>query len=240
MPLLSLKRVPEPELMDDDSEVEAYASAAAAQYLEAIDRSFVDHIARLIHGAGLEAGRVLDLGCGPGQILIMMKQRWPNLHITGLDAGPAMIDKARADTSAAGLDITYEVLRLGPNGETKLPYNDAEFDIVTCNSVLHHLTNPINALDEMARVAKPEGAILIRDLARPAFLFPYPLHVRIFGRHYEGEMRRLYEASVAAAYTPPELNQMLRNSRLNNDRTRVFMRGITHTGIERPARRPAS
>ena len=240
MPLLSLKRVPEPELMDDDSEVEAYASAAAAQYLEAIDRSFVDHIARLIHGAGLEAGRVLDLGCGPGQILIMMKQRWPNLHITGLDAGPAMIDKARADASAAGLDITYEVLRLGPNGETKLPYNDAEFDIVTCNSVLHHLTNPINALDEMARVAKPEGAVLIRDLARPAFLFPYPFHVRIFGRHYEGEMRRLYEASVAAAYTPPELNQMLRKSRLNDNRTRVFMRGITHTGIERPARRPAS
>ena len=234
MPLLSLKRVPEPELMDDDSEVEAYASAAAAQYLEAIDRSFVDHIAKLIQGAGIESGRVLDLGCGPGQILIMMKQRWPNMQITGLDAGPAMIDKARADAAAAGLDITYEVLRLGPNGETKLPY-DAEFDIVTCNSVLHHLTDPINSLDEMARVAKPEGAILIRDLARPAFLFPYPLHVRIFGRHYEGEMRRLYEASVAAAYTPPELNQMLRNSRLNNDRTRVFMRGITHTGIERPA-----
>ncbi len=235
MPLLSLKRVPEPELMDDDSEVEAYASAAAAQYLEAIDRSFVDHIARLIQGAGLESARVLDLGCGPGQILIMMKQRWPNMQITGLDAGPAMIDKARADAAAAGLDITYEVLRLGPNGETRLPYDDAEFDIVTCNSVIHHLTDPINALDEMARVARPEGAILIRDLARPAFLFPYPLHVRIFGRHYEGEMRRLYEASVAAAYTPPELNQMLRNSRLNDTRTRVFMRGITHTGIERPA-----
>jgi hypothetical protein len=48
-------------------------------------------------------------------------------------------------------------------------------------------------------------------------------------------MRRLYEASVAAAYTPPELNQMLRKSRLNNGRSRVFMRGITHAGIERPA-----
>src|SRR5688572_3386429 len=238
MPLLSLRRVPEPELMDDDSEVEAYASAAAATYLEAIDRSFVDHIAKLIQGAGLESGRVLDLGCGPGQILIMMKQRWPGMQITGLDAGPAMIDKARADAAAAGLDITYEVLRLGPNGETRLPYDDAEFDIVTCNSVIHHLTDPTNALDEMARVTRPEGAILIRDLARPAFLFPYPLHVRIFGRHYEGEMRRLYEASVAAAYTPPELNQMLRNSHLNDDRTRVFMRGITHTGIERRALSP--
>jgi ubiquinone/menaquinone biosynthesis C-methylase UbiE len=120
-----------------------------------------------------------------------------------------------------------------------LPYGDAEFDIVTCNSVIHHLTDPLNALDEMARVARPEGAVLIRDLARPAFLFPYPLHVRIFGRHYEGEMRRLYEASVAAAYTPPELNAMLRQSRLNDGRSRVFMRGITHTGIERRAVRAA-
>jgi ubiquinone/menaquinone biosynthesis C-methylase UbiE len=235
MPLLSLKRVPEPELMDDDSEVEAYASAAAAAYLEAIDRSFVDHVAKLIEGAGLESGRVLDLGCGPGQILIMMKQRWPGMEIVGVDAGPAMIEKARSDAAAAGVDIAFEVLRLGPNGETRLPYGDAEFDIVTCNSVIHHLTDPVNALDEMARVAKPEGAVLIRDLARPAFLFPYPLHVRIFGRHYEGEMRRLYEASVAAAYTPPELSAMLRRSRLNDGRSRVLMRGITHVGIERRA-----
>jgi ubiquinone/menaquinone biosynthesis C-methylase UbiE len=233
--LLSLKRVPEPELMDDDSEVEAYASAAAQAYLEAIDRSFVGHIERLIAGAGLESGRVLDLGCGPGQILILMKKRWPGMRIVGLDAGPAMIEKARQDAAAAGVDITYEVLRIGPAGETKLPYGDGEFDIVTCNSVIHHLNDPVGAIDEMARVAKPDGAVLIRDLARPVFLLPYPLHVRVFGRHYEGEMRRLYEASVAAAYTPAEFGEMLRRSRLNDGRSKVFRRGITHAGIERAA-----
>ncbi|HEX5370562.1 MAG TPA: hypothetical protein VFY10_14200, partial [Dehalococcoidia bacterium] len=89
MKLFSLPRLPEPELMDDDSEVEAYASAAAQTYLEAIDRSFVDHVGRLIAPARALAGRarVLDLGCGPGQILILMKQRWPQMHIVGLDAG---------------------------------------------------------------------------------------------------------------------------------------------------------
>jgi hypothetical protein len=61
----------------------------------------------------------------------------------------------------------------------------------------------------------------------------YPLHVRIFGRHYSGEMRRLYEASVHAAYTPEELNAMLARSRLGDGRARVFRRGMTHTGIER-------
>lgn len=221
--------------MDDDSEVEAYASAAAQAYLEAIDRSFLDHVARLLPPHRLKDARVLDLGCGPGQILIMMKQRWPGMQITGLDAGPAMIEKARRDTAAAGLEIAYEVLRVGPSGQTRLPYKDGHFDLVTCNSVIHHLNDPVGALDEMVRVAKPDGAVLVRDLQRPRFLLPYALHVRVFGRHYEGEMRRLYEASVAAAYTPGEFRALLNQSKLKDGRTRVFARGLTHAGLERPA-----
>ena len=235
MPLLSFTRIPEPELMDDDSEVEAYAGAAAQAYLEAIDRSFLRHLEGLMPPPRIDTASVLDVGCGPGQILVMMKQRWPGLRITGIDAGPAMIDKARSDAAAAGLDITYEVLRVGPQGDARLPYDDATFDIVTCNSVIHHLTDPVGALDEIARVAKPDGAVLVRDLQRPKLMLPYALHVRVFGRHYEGEMRRLYEASVAAAYTPQEFGELLGRSKLDGGRARVFTHGMTHAGIERPA-----
>jgi ubiquinone/menaquinone biosynthesis C-methylase UbiE len=233
--LLSLKRVPEPELMDDDSEVEAYAGAAAQAYLEAIDRSFVQHVEGLISAPRIETARVLDVGCGPGQILVMMKQRWPGMQITGIDAGPAMIEKAREDATAAGVAITYEVLRVGPEGEARLPYDGASFDLVTCNSVIHHLADPVGALDEIARVVKPDGAVLVRDLQRPKLMLPYALHVRIFGRHYEGEMRRLYEASVAAAYTPKEFGELLARSKLASGRARVFTHGLTHAGIERAA-----
>jgi ubiquinone/menaquinone biosynthesis C-methylase UbiE len=235
MPLLSLKRVPEPELMDDDSEVEAYAGAAAQAYLEAIDRSFVSHIERLMSGPRLESARVLDVGCGPGQILVMMKQRWTGMQITGIDAGPAMIEKARKDAATAGVDITYEVHRVGPMGDARLPYEDAAFDLVTCNSTLHHLADPKGALDEIARVARTDGAVLIRDLQRPRLMLPYALHVRVFGRHYEGEMRRLYEASVAAAYSLKEFEELLTASKLGDGRARVFRHGMTHAGIERPA-----
>ncbi len=76
--------------------------------------------------------------------------------------------------------------------------------------------------------------MLIRDLMRPPAP-AYPFHVRLFGRHYSGEMRRLYEASVRAAYTFGELQSMLELSRLNDGRSRVFKRGLTHLGIERPA-----
>ena len=46
-------------------------------------------------------------------------------------------------------------------------FRDASFDLVLCNSVLHHLARPATLLAEIARVAKPAGAILVRDYAGP-------------------------------------------------------------------------
>ncbi|MGH9581233.1 MAG: hypothetical protein ACRD2R_09570, partial [Terriglobales bacterium] len=98
----------------------------------------------------------------------------------------------------------------------------------------------VPVLDEIARVAKPEGAVLVRDLRRPSSL-AYAWHVRWFGRHYSGPMRRLYEASVRAAYTPQELGAMLSRSRLREGGARVFRHRLTHAGIERCARpRPSA
>jgi ubiquinone/menaquinone biosynthesis C-methylase UbiE len=234
MSWLSMRRVPEPEIMDTDEEVDAYSTAAAQSYLESVDRTFVEHVARLIEPPERSYGRALDFGCGPGQIQIMMARRWPQMRFIGLDAGPNMIEQARQDAAAGGTETEFEVLRLGPQGEPHLPFPDAEFDLVTCNSVLHHLEDPGGTLNELARVAKPDGAVLVRDLARPPG-FAYPLHVRIFGRHYSGDMRRLFEASVRAAYTPSELKLLLRESALDDGRTRVFRRGLTHAGLERAA-----
>jgi 2-polyprenyl-3-methyl-5-hydroxy-6-metoxy-1,4-benzoquinol methylase len=234
--LFTLKRVPEPEIMDTDEEVDAYSSAAAQAYLEAIDRTFVDHLDRLIGPSGLlfRDVRVLDFGCGPGQIPIMLARRWPKMRIVGADAGANMIAQAKRDAATAGVDIDWQVVRLGPQGDDRLPYGDSDFDVVLCNSTLHHLDDPLGTLDELARVAKPTAAVLIRDLMRPPAP-AYALHVRLFGRHYSGEMRRLYEASVRAAYTAAELRAMLERSRLNDGRSRVFKRGLTHLGIERAA-----
>ena len=49
-----------------------------------------------------------------------------------------------------------------------LPFADASFDLVLCNSVLHHVKHPLRLFAEIARVASPGGAILLRDLRRPS------------------------------------------------------------------------
>ncbi len=220
--------------MDTSSEVEAYSSAAAQKYLHQLDAKFVAHVARLFpHGE--PSGNALDIGCGPGQIPIMMAKRWTGLRIVGVDAAASMIAEARRNAAAAGVAISFQIFQASVNESGRLPFGDHCFDLVTCNSVLHHLAEPIAVLNEIARVAKPEAAILIRDLRRPSALAARA-HIPWFGRHYSGEMRRLYEASVRAAYTPGELEKLLQRSNINRDDgqpSRVFRDGWTHIGIEK-------
>jgi ubiquinone/menaquinone biosynthesis C-methylase UbiE len=230
MSLLDLPRVPEPEVMDDSGEVEAYASAAAQKHLDAIDNTLIEHALRLVQGC--DHGRALDIGTGPGQIAIKLAKRLPRWKVTGVDRSQAMIVQARANLAAAnGADLSACVEFEVADGN-RLPFPDHSFQLVMCNSVLHHLAEPEKLLGEMARLTTADGAILLRDLRRPG-RFAYPLHVRWHGRNYSGEMLRLYRDSVHAAYTVPELERMLAASAISG--ARVFQHRSTHIGIERAA-----
>ena len=231
MGLFDLPRVPEPEVMDDSAEVEAYSSAAAQAHLDAIDNTLVDHAVRLV--AGRERGRALDIGTGPGQIVIKLARRLTRWKFVGVDRSANMIGQAVANLASAGGELAGRVEFQVADGNA-LPFPEASFDLVLCNSVLHHLAEPEKLLAEMARLAKPGGAILLRDLRRPG-RFAYPLHVRWHGRNYSGEMLRLFRESVRAAYTVPELQRLLDASPLRG--ARVFEHGSTHIGLERPVSR---
>src|SRR4051812_34063727 len=62
-------------------------------YADERGRPFVELVARV----GVEApGTVVDLGCGPGNLTALLRQRWPDAAIRGLDSSPEMIEKARA------------------------------------------------------------------------------------------------------------------------------------------------
>jgi len=110
----------------------------------------------------------------------------------------------------------------------RIPFADASFDVVFSNSVLHHLSNPTKAFEEMLRVIKPGGMVFVRDLRRPSRL-AYPWHVRWYGRHYSGTMKRLFEDSVRAAYTPDELAGLLDRSGMS--KARLFLHERTHMGF---------
>jgi ubiquinone/menaquinone biosynthesis C-methylase UbiE len=225
MSWLELERTPEPEVMSEEDEVSAYASAASQEHLEALDNTFVEQVRLLAPPEGELPRLLLDVGCGPGNIALKIAQRCRGLSVIGLDYSLNMVQAARRSASEAEIE-NRALFQQG--SATELPFAAGTFDIVISNSVLHHLADPLKVLQEMLRVAKPEGTILVRDLCRPSRL-AYPWHVRWYGRHYSGLMRKLFEDSVRAAYTPDELAGLL--GRCGMSSARIFVQKRSHMGF---------
>jgi ubiquinone/menaquinone biosynthesis C-methylase UbiE len=223
---LALPRIPEPEVMGEADAVEAYASAATQDYLDAVDDTLVEQVLCF----GPLKGWLLDLGTGPGCIPIKIAQRSPELRVVGLDRSWPMIQGARRAAAREKLDGRAFFMLADA---ARLSFRSAFFDVVISNSLLHHLPQPVVVFNEMARVAKPEGLVLLRDLRRPSRL-AFPFHIRWHGRHYSGMMGKLYRDSVRAAYTAQELAGLLRGSDLAGAHT--FRHRRTHLGFYRAGR----
>jgi len=106
--------------------------------------------------AGIQSGvNILDVGCGAGEFLV---------HARALGAEVAGVDPAagmRAIAEACGLDVRDA-------GAEALPWPDATFDVVTAINALQFADDTFDALDEMARVLKPGGRIVIANWAERA------------------------------------------------------------------------
>lgn len=102
---------------------------------------------------------VLDVACGPG-LLVCAFARFVR-YATGIDLTPAMLQQAQKLQQEQGLrNVSWE-----QGDVTQLPYPDAHFLIVSSRFVFHHLQDPLVVLKEMARVCKPEGRIVVADIA---------------------------------------------------------------------------
>jgi ubiquinone/menaquinone biosynthesis C-methylase UbiE len=107
------------------------------------------------------AGSILDIGTGPGWLLVKLHDQAPDGSLTGLDISPAMVAKARQNLAKAGLAGRIEV-RLG--AAQSLPFADSSFDAVVSTGSIHHWNDPAAGLNEVHRVLKPGGHALIYDI----------------------------------------------------------------------------
>ena len=106
--------------------------------------------------AGLD---VLDVGCGPGTVTVDLARRVAPGRVLGLDVSADPLGEARALAGREGVAVEFAV---GDTYALDLP--DASFDVVHAHQVLQHLTDPVAALREMARVCRPGGLIAVRDV----------------------------------------------------------------------------
>jgi ubiquinone/menaquinone biosynthesis C-methylase UbiE len=123
-----------------------------------------------VRAAVLQPGeKVLDVGCGPGTLAILMaKKVGDEGEAVGIDAALEMIDRARAKAKKEGSAARFE-----PAAIESLPFGDQSFDAVTSTYMLHHLPDDVQArgLAEARRVLKPGGRLVIVDFASESHSF---------------------------------------------------------------------
>jgi 2-polyprenyl-3-methyl-5-hydroxy-6-metoxy-1,4-benzoquinol methylase len=136
------------QLWGDKSNLETFR-AEADHVRDKLTVEIVDHIEKYIR----QDAKVVDIGCGVGDLLIEVSKRFPEVAVHGLDFSAKAVEGARS------------VL---PKGEFKqfviensLPYTPESFDLVFCTDVLEHLENPKLIASELVRICRPEGLVVI-------------------------------------------------------------------------------
>src|SRR5438105_7708845 len=118
--------------------------------------------------------RVLDLGCGLGNILIALAERIDFTHPpAGVDISPDLIRIGDREIAQAGLGGR---IRLQVAPATQLPFEDGAFDVVLTSHVLKHLDDQalLTSFHEVVRVLRPGGRLLLWEFEkspRSALLF---------------------------------------------------------------------
>ena len=203
-----MRRITEPELMDEAGQAAAYAGAD----FEAPHNHFIQLLKETVGGHLPGTGRAVDLGCGAADISIRFATAYPGYHIDAIDGAAAMLaeaQKALADLPAAGARaglsnrITLIKARLDASCLSQQAY-----DLIFSNSLLHHLHDPM-LLWDCIKNARGDPAVFIMDLMRP----DNDARVAALVREYAGSeaeiLQRDFKASLKAAFTPAEIRAQL-------------------------------
>jgi ubiquinone/menaquinone biosynthesis C-methylase UbiE len=203
-----MDRVPEPELMLDAHQAQAYAAAD----FEAPHARFLDLLQQRLPELPAN-GNALDLGCGPGDITLRFARAFSGWRLDALDGSPAMLELGRRAALAAGLAsrVRFHQVLLPAGSPPRQSY-----DLLLSNSLLHHLRQPSSLWCGLRRWAHPAARLFVMDLLRPAS----PARAQeLVDRHAAGEaeiLRSDFYASLLAAYRPAEVRQQLRESGLDH------------------------
>ena len=171
---------------------------------------------KLIDQARPQPGqRVLEIGCGTGNLTVRMARARPGVEVIGTDPDPLALARAEKKGSAARFERAYA---------QELPYPDASFDRVLSALMLHHLDEDTKAatLAEVARVLRPGGTFHLADFTG-----------EIHGMH--GLLARRMQKQGHIADGIPDLLSAagLKDAEVSVEQTRI-MGGVAYYRATRP------
>jgi trans-aconitate 2-methyltransferase len=144
------------------------------QFADERARPFVDLVAQV--GAA-EPGRVVDLGCGPGQLTASLAQRWPSAYVEGLDSSPEMIERAQEHASDR---VSFQI------GDLQAWRPAQPVDVIVSNATLQWVPDHRSLLPGLVGALAPGGWLAFQVPGN----FDAPSH------------QLLYELAERADYAP--------------------------------------
>ncbi len=178
--------------------------------------SFFNFIAKKIIEFGDNHGEVLDVGCGPGHLLIALGKRAPDLKLHGMDLSENMLDVARKNLDTRFPDRNVS-LRQGSMYE--MPYDESTFDLVVSSNIIHMSDDLMSMFDEMYRVMKPgaKGMTIGYRRDEPRWVWAF---THAHSRWLERNNKPLDGAGpvLEASYTAGEVSNLLRQSTVTDFR----------------------
>jgi len=216
-----MQRVLEPELMTDEQQALAYAKAD----FSTSNQWYVDH---LLADCPDQLGNILDIGCGPGDVMLRLAAARPSARITAIDGSSAMLELARHAVHSAGQQQRVTLLQGYVPG---LPLEERSFDAVLSKDLLHHLPDPMVLWSEARRLGRRGAAIYVMDLIRPESREAAHNVVETVARDELPILKADFYASLCAAFTLEEAKAQVKQSRLPLEVTQVSDRHMVIKGV---------
>ncbi len=138
-----------------------YDRAVAPAITEMINER--PHLLGSVIDAMPEEGRLLDVGCGGGQMAITLARRHPGWRITGVDLSPHQIHRARK----RGRNLAGQ-LQFATASALAMPFRSDTFDGLICICSIKHWQEPVKGLGECLRVLRPGAPLALLEV-EPAY-----------------------------------------------------------------------
>ena len=138
-----------------DAKPERFGAVASFFYERWAEPSLEPMHRRIVSEIPMERGRVLDIGCGPGDLDRMLAAARPDLGVVGLDQSEAMADRANRRSRLPNLEFRRGSVEDFSGGQ--------EFDFALSVLSFHHWEEPVAGLEAIHRVLKPGGRLWIYE-----------------------------------------------------------------------------
>jgi len=147
----------------------------------------------------IEFNDLLDVGCGTGPMIELLTEEYPDRHYVGMDLTPKMIEVA----NAKGLKNAEFIV-----GDSEdMPFENESFDVLICANSFHHYPDPQKFFNEVKRVLRPNGVLVLRDYTS------YPFVIWLMN-HTEMPLANLIGHGDVKAYTIDEVKTFCKNAGL--------------------------